>query len=176
MVSIADRALLLIGLGALLIVSEGFELEWLLGGTTAALSCSAVGWLRVRGVKSDSAAAPLLLSMRGAFQGSWPYALLFLLLMTYHRVDAIMLERMAPNGAVQTGWYAMGYRLFEAANMVGFLFATLLLPYFTHAECRGRRTATRSRGKPLAACRRWECSVGRCLFAQLFSASFMPLS
>ena len=131
-VSIADRALLLVGLGGLLIVAEGFELEWLLGGTTAALSCSLlIGWLRVRGVKSESAAASAPANAWGHFRESWPYALLFLLMMTYHRVDAIMLERMAPNGAVQAGWYAMGYRLFEAANMVGFLFATLLLPYFT---------------------------------------------
>ena len=104
-VSIADRALLLIGLGALLIVSEGFELEWLLGGTTAALSCSLlIGWLRVRGVKSDSAAVSAPINAWGHFRESWPYALLFLLMMTYHRVDAIMLERMAPNGAVQAGW------------------------------------------------------------------------
>jgi O-antigen/teichoic acid export membrane protein len=66
-------------------------------------------------------------------------------MMTYHRIDAIMLERMVPNGAVQAGWYAMGYRLFEAANMIGFLFATLLLPYFT------RMLSTGEDVRPLAA-------------------------
>ena len=132
-VSIADRALLLVGLGGLLIATEGFQLEWLLGGTTAALSCSLIlGWLRIEALRPESSTAAASASnIWHHFRESWPYALLFLLMMTYHRVDAIMLERMAPNGAVQAGWYAMGYRLFEAANMIGFLFATLLLPYFT---------------------------------------------
>ena len=39
----------------------------------------------------------------------------------------------------------MGYRLFEAANMVGFLFATLLLPYFTRMLSAGEDV------RPLAA-------------------------
>lgn len=146
-VSVADRALLLLGLGALLLANEAFQLEWLLGGTTAALSCSLLfGWIRMQKLRSASLAVPGISSKALAqFRESWPYALLFLLMMTYHRVDAIMLERMAPNGAVQAGWYAMGYRLFEAANMIGFLFATLLLPYFT------RMLSTGDDVRPLAA-------------------------
>ena len=121
------------GLGALLFARDAFQLEWLLGGTTAALTCSLLlGSLRIQKLRK-ALPVPLTASPNiwAHFKSSWPYALLFLLMMTYHRVDAIMLERMAPNGAVQAGWYAMGYRLFEAANMIGFLFATLLLPYFT---------------------------------------------
>ena len=132
-VSVTDRALLLIGLGMLLIANDSFQLEWLLGGTTAALSCSwLLGSLKIR--KLCKIRRPQRDNQSAAWshlKESWPYALLFLLMMTYHRIDAIMLERLAPNGAMQAGWYAMGYRLFEAANMVGFLFATLLLPYFT---------------------------------------------
>ena len=132
-ISIADRAFLLIAMGLLLWNSAGFQLEWLLGGTTAALAIAlTVGLVRIGHVRRQwelpDSEPPGVFSH---FKDSWPYALLFLLMMTYHRVDAVMLERMAPNGAVQAGWYAMAYRLFEAANMIGYLFATLLLPYFT---------------------------------------------
>ena len=134
-VSVTDRALLLLAMGTLLWRQDVFAIEWLLAGTTGALTIAfAAGYWRLMKSQSQHSRAqlpnpkePLWMNLRE----SWPYALLFLLMMTYHRVDAIMLERMAPNGAFQAGWYAMGYRLFEAANMIGFLFATLLLPYFT---------------------------------------------
>ena len=132
-ISISDRAILLIAMGVLLWNVDGFRLEWLLGGTTVALCISfALGLVRIGQVRQrwerPDATPPGVFSH---FKDSWPYALLFLLMMMYHRVDAVMLERLAPNGAVQAGWYAMAYRLFEAANMIGYLFATLLLPYFT---------------------------------------------
>ena len=173
-VSIADRALLLVGLGALLFACDAFQLEWLLGGTTAALTCSLLlGSLRIQELRK-ALPVPLTASPKvwAHFKSSWPYALLFLLMMTYHRVDAIMLERMAPNGAVQAGWYAMGYRLFEAANMIGFLFATLLLPYFTRMLSAGEDI------RPLAA------GISRLLFvgggsvawvAAFFAPAFLGL-
>lgn len=146
-ISIADRALLLVAMGSLLWKGDGFKLEWLLGGTTAALMVAlSMGLLRIRSVRQRwENPAPAPTGIFSHFQESWPYALLFLLMMMYHRVDAVMLERMAPNGAVQAGWYAMSYRLFEAANMIGFLFATLLLPYFTRMLKNGEDV------KPLAA-------------------------
>lgn len=146
-ISIADRALLLVAMGVLLWMGGDFQLEWLLGGTTVALAIALTfGLLRVRTIRrqwEDSARSPA--EIFSHFKESWPYALLFLLMMMYHRVDAVMLERLAPNGATQAGWYAMSYRLFEAANMIGFLFATLLLPYFTRMLKSGEDV------KPLAA-------------------------
>ena len=63
---------------------------------------------------------------------SWPYALVVFLMTAYTRVDAVMLERILPNGAgsMQAGVYAFGYRLLDAFNMIGYLFASLLLPMF----------------------------------------------
>src|SRR5690606_31168096 len=42
-----------------------------------------------------------------------------------------MLERMLPDGAYHAGVYAQGFRFFEAANMIAYLFAALLLPIFS---------------------------------------------
>jgi len=41
-----------------------------------------------------------------------------------------MLERMLPDGAIQSGIYAAAYRLLDASNMIAFLFSGLLLPMF----------------------------------------------
>ena len=60
---------------------------------------------------------------------SSPYAILIFLMMIYYRSDAVMLERMS--GKEETAIYAQGYRFFEAFNMIGYLFAGLLLPLFS---------------------------------------------
>jgi O-antigen/teichoic acid export membrane protein len=43
-----------------------------------------------------------------------------------------MLERMLEDGKTQAGIYANGFRFFEAANNIAFLFASLLLPLFSN--------------------------------------------
>lgn len=62
------------------------------------------------------------------FIKSFPYALVILLMTAFTRLDAVLLERM--EGPLHADVYAGGYRLLDAANMFGFLFATLLLPMF----------------------------------------------
>ena len=62
---------------------------------------------------------------------SCPYALLVLLMMIYTRIDSVLLERIHPNGAYESGIYAQGYRLLDAFFMFGMLFANLLLPIFS---------------------------------------------
>lgn len=59
-----------------------------------------------------------------------PYALVVLLMTAYTRIDAVMIERLLPDGQLQADHYAAAYRLLDAANMGGFLLAGLLLPMF----------------------------------------------
>ncbi len=68
---------------------------------------------------------PALLSL---FRQSLPYALVVLLMFAYTRLDAVLLERLS--GAVHADVYAGAFRLLEACNMFGYLFASLLLPMF----------------------------------------------
>ncbi|MCC6841244.1 MAG: oligosaccharide flippase family protein [Flavobacteriales bacterium] len=68
---------------------------------------------------------------RSILRQSFPFALLVLLMSFYYRTDSIMLERMLPDGALQAGIYAQGFRFFEAFNMLGFLLAGLLLPMYS---------------------------------------------
>lgn len=64
---------------------------------------------------------------------TYPFALLGILMALYNRIDSVMIERLLPNdGAQQAGIYAAAYRLLDAVNMFGFLFASLLLPIFAN--------------------------------------------
>jgi O-antigen/teichoic acid export membrane protein len=71
-----------------------------------------------------------------------PYAWVVLLMGLYTRFDSILLERMLPDGALQADVFAGAYRLLDAANMLGFLFASLLLPMF--ARQLGRKESPRA--------------------------------
>ncbi len=63
---------------------------------------------------------------------TYPYALLVLTMTFYYRMDAIMLDSMLEDGELQAAIYAQAYRLMDASNQIGVLFAALLLPMFAN--------------------------------------------
>lgn len=67
-------------------------------------------------------------SIKQILKKSAPYALIFLLMTAYSRVDAIMLKQLIADSARETDAFAACFRLFEAGNMFAYLFAGLLLP------------------------------------------------
>ena len=58
-----------------------------------------------------------------------PFTAIILLMSLHYRLDGFLLERIHPNGAYEAGVYASAYRLLDAANMVGLLTATFLVPF-----------------------------------------------
>lgn len=64
------------------------------------------------------------------FRKSFPFALVILLMTAYTRLDTVLLERLLPDGKLHADVYAGAYRLLDASNMMGYLFASLLLPMF----------------------------------------------
>jgi len=64
-------------------------------------------------------------------QQALPYALVVLLMTIYTRIDAVMLEELLPEtGGNEAGIYAAGYRILDALNMLPYLLASLLIPFF----------------------------------------------
>lgn len=133
--SVLDRSLLIVVLGWLLWgrgTGSTFRIEWFVWAQTGAYAVTLlVALLMVRRLSG-----PVLPRWRPALgilvmRQSFPYALLILLMTFYYRTDTLMLERMLPDGALQAGIYAQGFRFFEAFNMLGFLLAGLLLPLFS---------------------------------------------
>lgn len=64
-------------------------------------------------------------------QKSLPFSLVIILMSLYNRMDGFMLERMLDDKAYEAGIYAASFRIYDALNMVGYLFAVLLLPMFS---------------------------------------------
>lgn len=132
--SILDR-LILIGIcGVLLwgnITDRQFELSWFIYAQTSAYLLTAIITLVIvldkARIKRLSWDLPFFLMI---LKKSYPFAILVLLMTFYNRVDTVILERFLADGAKQCGIYASGYRLLDAANMIAFLFAGLLLPMF----------------------------------------------
>ncbi|MDX1653512.1 MAG: oligosaccharide flippase family protein [Brumimicrobium sp.] len=132
--SVLDRSLLIVVSAILLygsVVNEPFQIEWFVYAQTGSYALSAFIALLITLIKVGR----IRFSLRRTFsiallRKSTPYALLILLMMLYTRMDAVMLERMLPDGKEQAGIYAQGFRLLDAVNMVAFLVAGFLLPIF----------------------------------------------
>jgi O-antigen/teichoic acid export membrane protein len=134
LVSVLDRLLLIAVCGFLLWYNpfaSPFRIEWFVYAQTLVYSLTALVafGLVFRRLKT------FFWHWNPAFQvsllrGSLPYALSFFLMSVYTRLDTVMIERMLPDGAHEAGLYASAYRLLDASNMIGYLFASLLMPMF----------------------------------------------
>ena len=131
LLSALDRFLLIGIVGFLLLNFEGFQIEWLVYSQAASMGITALvafGLLRGHLPRLRFRwKTPLVVWF---LRSSLPFALVILLMTLYTRIDAVMLDRMLPNGKHEAGVYASAYRLLDASNMIGYLFATLLLPMF----------------------------------------------
>ena len=135
LLSVLDRVILMAICSLLLwgnITESSFRIEWLVYGQTAAYGISCLVAIALVLWRTGK----LRLNFRFTFnlmilKQSFPFALMIMLMMLYNRFDSVMIERMLPNGKEQAGIYAQGYRLFEASNMMAFLYAGLLLPIFS---------------------------------------------
>ena len=141
-VSVLDRFLMIIFCGALILTQDKYHLlniqTFVITQTVAyalvALIAVLIIFKKVGKVKFSFR----LNFSRIIIKKSLPYAILVLLMTFYNRTDSVMLERMLPrgegeitSGSIQSGIYAHGYRLLDSANMIAFLFSTLLLPMFS---------------------------------------------
>ncbi|MBM77493.1 MAG: hypothetical protein CL846_03350 [Crocinitomicaceae bacterium] len=134
-ISVTDRLLLIIFCGLILwghvfenkITIEIFILTQTLAYSLTAIISFVLVYRHVRIFKLSWDVPFFLMIIKKSF----PFALLIFLMSIYYYSDAVMLERIHPRGDVESASYAHGYRFFMAFNMIGFLFASLLLPIFS---------------------------------------------
>lgn len=134
-ISVLDRFLMILICSLLFwgnITEQAFQIEWYIYAQTFSYSITLLFALYWVWKKSSYIKVRLnkVFSMAIVKQ-SIPYALLVLLMTFYYRSDAVMLEKMLPDGNTQAGFYAQSYRFFEAGNMVAYLFSVLLFPIFS---------------------------------------------
>ena len=134
LLSVMDRILLILIAGYLLYFYDDrhFRLSWFVGAQTvsylvAVLFAVALVLWKIGIPKLNWSPAFNKVILRKSF----PYALLILLMMLYNRIDAVMIERLHPDGLHQAGIYAQAFRLLDAFVMFGMLFSNLLFPMFS---------------------------------------------
>ncbi len=133
--SILDRLLVILLGGALLYLPwspKTFQIEWFLWIQSI---CYGIAVLIAFVLLLHKTGRPKIVFRRqfsyALVRKSIPYALLILLMMIYTRVDSVMLERLHSDGRQQAGFYAQGFRLFDALFMFATLFTGLLYPIFS---------------------------------------------
>jgi O-antigen/teichoic acid export membrane protein len=134
LLSALDRFLLIGIAGFLLLFPQWvgpFQIEWLVYAQAASMGITAlVAFALLRGELPGFRLRWNRALVIWFLRNSAPFALVILLMTLYTRMDAVMLERLLPDGKHEAGVYASAYRLLDASNMIGYLFATLLLPMF----------------------------------------------
>ncbi|MCK9423357.1 MAG: oligosaccharide flippase family protein [Bacteroidales bacterium] len=135
--SVLDRLLMILLCGALLfghITESPFRIEWFVYSQTVAYTITAFAAFLIVVKKAHFRKLnwnwPFFLMI---MKQSLPFALLVLLMTFYNRLDPVMIESLLSEklGNEQAGIYASGFRLLDAANMIAYLFAVLLVPIFS---------------------------------------------
>ncbi|HQA86121.1 MAG TPA: oligosaccharide flippase family protein [Bacteroidales bacterium] len=135
--SILDRLLMIFFCGILLwgnITTTPFQIEWFVYCQTAAYLISAIIALLLVIKKAKLQRLYWNLPFfRLILKKSFPFAILFLLMSFYNRIDSVMIERILPSNIAtfQAGVYASAFRLLDALVMISYLFSVILLPLFS---------------------------------------------
>ena len=113
------------------VLQQKFQIEWFVYAQTFSFGLTALIafiFLKKHLIQLQFNFKPIFLF--SLIKKAMPYALVIFLMTIYTRVDAIMVERLLVDGQKESGVYGAAYRLLDAANMIGFMFAGLLLPMF----------------------------------------------
>lgn len=135
LVSVIDRLVVILFLGIPLWMGyydgHSFDIQWFVNVQLLGFGTGAVVAFGI--VRYHSGAITFRfnwLRMLAIVKAGVPFALSFILMNMYTRVDAPLMERMLVDGREQTNIYASAFRLLEASNVIGYLFAGLLMPMY----------------------------------------------
>lgn len=135
LLSVLDRSLMIAICAFLLwgpFSRSFFQIEWFVYAQTIAYALTVVVSFALvlklgTGIRWKFNAS----SVFSILKKTYPFALVGIFMSLYNRLDAVMLERMLVDGKQEAGIYAASFRLLDAVNMVGYLFAAILLPAFS---------------------------------------------
>jgi len=135
--SVLDRLVMIVLCGILLwtdVLKTPFKIEYFVYSQTvayviAALTALAVVLSRTKMQRLHWDRAFFIMILRKSF----PFALLYLLMSFYNRIDSVMIERLLPteSATFEAGIYASAFRLLDALVMIAYLFSVILLPLFS---------------------------------------------
>lgn len=133
-ISVLDRFLLILFCSVLLwtnMAGTTFDIAWFVYAQTLAYGITAITAFAMLRNEAGSMKPNLKRDFSIVLlRNSFPFALLIFLMMLYSRLDIVLLERLLPDGDVQAGIYAQGFRYLDAVNMFALLFVGILFPVF----------------------------------------------
>jgi len=132
LLSALDKFLMILIIGFFLYVAKEITIMKFIYGQIIALGLAIICTLILLGRKFPLAAKFSFEGSLSLLKKSFPFALVFILMVLFTKMDGVMLERLLDDNAKAAGVYATGYRLMEAANILGYLFSMLLLPMFAN--------------------------------------------
>ena len=135
LLSITDRLLMILICGFLLlypVTAAAFKIQWFIITQIVSYFIAAVaGYMVLRQIgKVRLRFSFSIPEIVGVMKNSLPYAMLIFLMSVYNRADSIMIERMCADGKAQASIWVAAFRLLDMANILGLMFATMLLPMF----------------------------------------------
>lgn len=134
LLSVCDKVLMILIIGYFVWLSSHqhqFDISTFIYGQGIAYFLSCIIALLFLFSKLDIRSHKLTLEyIKDVVKWSSPYILVLILMTSYNRLDGVMLGKMLDDNNFQAGVYATAFRFYDAANMIGYLFAALLLPMF----------------------------------------------
>lgn len=133
--SITDRLMMIMVCGFLLIyppTAHNFRIEWFVITQVACYFTTAiVAYIVLRRISKVKLKFSFHLpTVMGIIRQSLPYAILIFQMGIYNRADAMMIERLCADGKTQADIWASAFRLLDMVNILGLMFATMLLPMY----------------------------------------------
>jgi O-antigen/teichoic acid export membrane protein len=133
--SVLDKSLMILFIGTLLwtnFLHVNFTIEWFVYAQTLSYIITAIIASAIVISKCDYFIPRINIAyLKIMLKKSLPFSLLVLLMLLYNRIEPILLERLLPDGKVQAGIYAQGFRILEVLSNFAYLFPVLLLPLFS---------------------------------------------
>ena len=135
LLSITDRLMMVVICGFLLVyppTANHFRIEWFVMTQAACYLVTAiVAWFVLKRISGIHLRFSFHLpTVWGIIKQSFPYALLIFQMSIYNRADAMMIERLCADGKAQADIWASAFRLLDMVNILGLMFATMLLPMY----------------------------------------------
>ena len=135
LISVMDRFLMIITVGALLLYPISrymFRINWFVMAQTFSYSVTLIaGLILLRRNSVNRAHSVNLRQFIPVIKQLRPYATLVLLMAIYYRADSIFLGLLLPDGGEQAGIFAHGFRILDFMSNYALLFPILLLPLFS---------------------------------------------
>lgn len=175
--SVTDRLLMIVICGVLLLnpaSAAKFKIEWFIGTQVLCYLATAVaGYIIVQRItKADLKLSFQPRKVWHIMRQSLPYAVLIFQMSVYNRADTMILERWCSDGKEQAAIWASAFRQLDMANMLGLMFATMLLPMY------GNMLARKQNVQPivkLCVNLLLPASVGVAVAGVLYSSEIMQL-